>query len=684
MIFRRSACFQLTALALIISATFFNSLHSSFKMDDHDFFKDPKIINPKLLGYNWIPEPDRALGLSRACEESGFRPVTNTFLALAYQAFGRHVQAYHALMIALFFMGCAMIYWFVLLLSADALLAFLTAVLFAVHPVNGLAVNYVVAAAYAYQLIFAMLCMICFLRSYESKIGEAVLILSFVFFLMSLGVHETSIILPFYLFLIAWYRKPGAFIQSLFKVSPFFFLLGGYLYFRMFHASLKTGVIEKLADFQMSVIEYAASFAKLVLWYLSQLILPDGVVLMWSTKVVRVDCWAWCLLGGVVFAASMWFIKRAGRCVASFALMMFLTGFGPVLAACLFRPATGLIMEPHWMFLPVVGYFLLFAHVLTQLIRRNLWTGIVLCAGLVMGFIKISHSYNDIWRDDKSYGYYWLEKAPEFKTTHFFIAYSLIKDRNYAEARRFLREAREGVFSDWQIYTNLGLMDYQEGNDQGAIENYRMALTCNPSSPEIYNNLALVYERSGDIEKALRANQKALALNRFLVEPRLNLARIAIASKDVPAALELYRANLKLFPCEARTLQLYFRALVDAGEFDMLQVFVGDLLRDCRDAAALTDVAKVAAQKKLYVIALDIYMQVLRVDPNYAPVYVHAGVLLANLNQLERAIGLWEQALELNPADAEASRLIIQAEEIHHSQNGSLIQGPNSNQGEER
>lgn len=292
--------------------------------------------------------------------------------------------------------------------------------------------------------------------------------------------------------------------------------------------------------------------------------------------------------------------------------------------------------------------------------------------------------YNDIWRDDKSYGYYWLEKAPAFKTTHFFIAYSLMQDRNYSEARRLLRDAREGIFSDWQIYANLGLMDFEEGNYAGAIENYGTALTYNPSSPEIYNNLALVHEHLGNIEEAVRVNQKALELNRFLVEPRLNLARIAIARQDVPAALAMYRENLEIVPYETRTLQLYFTALADAGEHDLLQAMVEDLLKHCRDAAALTDVANVAAQKRLYVIALDIYMQVLRIDPKYAPVYVQAGVLLANLNDLSRAIGLWKQALAIDPSDAEVSRLIKQAEDVLKDKNKTSNQDQGSNQGEQR
>lgn len=682
MISRRSIFVHIAALALIVACTFFNSLHSSFKMDDHDFFNDPKIKNPKLIVYNWIPEPDRYLGLSKASEESGFRPVTNTALAIKYYGFGRNVQAYHLVMITLFFVGCAMIYLFVVTLCADTLLAFLTSVLFAVHPINGLAVNYVVAAAYTYQLILAMACMICFVRSYQIKNHLWAYFLCIIFFLISLGVHETSIILPFYLIIIAWYMNREPLKGIIFRVAPFFVLLSGYLFFRMRYASLTTGVLGKFTDFQMSFLEYAASFAKLIYWYLSQLILPDGVVLMWSTEVVRQDWLLWIVLGGILTGMVLWFIRRNGRSITSFALILFFIGFGPILAACLFRPTTGLIMEPHWMFLSAIGFFIVSAQVLVRLIRRNLLIGIAISATLFLGLIKLSHVYNDIWEDDKSYGYYWLQKAPAFKTTKFFIAYSLMRDRRYTEAREVLLDAREGIFSDWQIYSNLGLMDFEEGNYNEAIENYQKALTFNPSAPEIYNNLALISEHFGDIEQAVQFNKKALELNRFLIEPRLNLARIAIIRQDYPAAFLLYGENLGIAPNEPRSLELYVTALADAGEHEKLEAMVLEILKRCQDAAVLTDIGNVAAQKRLYVIALDLYTQALRIEPKYAPVYVHAGVLLANLNHFDRAIGLWEQALAIDPADEQVAQLIRQAKAERQELKGSGFEGQEPLKGE--
>ncbi len=661
MISKQLVATHLILLALLVGCTFFNAVHSSFKMDDHDFFKDPKITNPKYFNYNWLPEPNRYLKLSVASEESSYRPVTNSALSILYHQFGTHVESYHRANIFLFFLGCSLLYVFVLLLSGSGILAFLTASLFIVHPINGLAVNYVVASAYAYQLIFNMLCLISFVLAFKLKNQWLPLFLSGVFFLISLGVHETSIILPVYLLGIAWLLGKGNLRVWFLKTLPFFFMLFSFLVFRMEHASLKTGVLQKFADFQMSLGQFLATFFKLIAWYLSQLIVPDGVVLMWSSKVITYQLWGWITAGVLFLGLAVLIIKKCGRSVQSWACASFVVGFLPIMAACLFRPTTGLVMEPHWMFLPSIGFFILYASLLNRILEWKKWIGIFLTASLLAGFVSLSHIYNDLWKDEQTYCHYWLKKVPSFKTTEFFLAYAYMQEKKYDQARYFLLNAREGIFSDWQIYGNLGLMDYEQGKLEEALENYKTALKINPASGEIYNNLAVALEKIGKQKEAVAANEQALRLNQFMVEPRLNLARVALANKDVDTALRLYKENLLIFPYDKRTLHLLFTALMDAGNNQEAEGLIRDVIANSKNEILLTDMAVLATEKRQLLWAIDLYMQALRINPNYKETYVQAGVLLANLNFIDRAIQMWERALSLGPDDKEVLELIKKA-----------------------
>jgi tetratricopeptide (TPR) repeat protein len=206
-------------------------------------------------------------------------------------------------------------------------------------------------------------------------------------------------------------------------------------------------------------------------------------------------------------------------------------------------------------------------------------------------------------------------------------------------------------------------------------------LAINPSAPEVYNNLGLAYEYTGHPDQAIEANKKVLSLNKFLLEPRLNLARIALSQGDLKTAVDLYSENLKIAPYERRSFELLLTARIDAGQLQEAQAMIQDLGAHSRDAVMITEVANLTAEKNMHVWALDLYMQALRIDPGYKDVYIQAGVLLANLNQLDRALQMWKQALIIDPTDAKVSGLIKKAREMKEIR-GNDAAGPNKNQTE--
>ena len=55
-------------------------------------------------------------------------------------------------------------------------------------------------------------------------------------------------------------------------------------------------------------------------------------------------------------------------------------------------------------------------------------------------------------------------------------------------------------------------------------------------------------------------------------------------------------------------------------------------------------------------------MQALQLNPNYKDTYVHAGLLLASLNYLDRAVQMWEKALSIDSTDTDINRLIKNAQ----------------------
>ena len=153
---------------------------------------------------------------------------------------------------------------------------------------------------------------------------------------------------------------------------------------------------------------------------------------------------------------------------------------------------------------------------------------------------------------------------------------------------------------------------------------------------------------------------------------------------DPKTAVQLYSENLKIVPHELRSFALLWSALVDAGQLEPAEKMVADLRRRRPDAVILTEIANMAVEKKMLVEALDLYMQAIQSNPRYKPVYVQSGILLANLNHLDRAIGLWQKALALDPSDRQVVRLIARARELQAGLNTNAADKPISNNGEKQ
>ena len=65
---------------------------------------------------------------------------------------------------------------------------------------------------------------------------------------------------------------------------------------RMRFASLKSSVLDKAVFYDMSFWEYTASFSKILLWYFRQVVLFDGVVLIWDFGIWILDRNYWKLM----------------------------------------------------------------------------------------------------------------------------------------------------------------------------------------------------------------------------------------------------------------------------------------------------------------------------------------------------------------------------------------------------
>lgn len=393
----------LIALTAIAFVAFANALDNPFLIDDHAFF-DEKLKNPKYVWLHFLPDKNKVLKIEGESTDPFFRPLATIIPMLMHLAFRGDVIGYHASNTVLFTVAGWMLFLFVLFLGGSRRMAFLAALFYIVHPINGVVVNYITASVFAVQMVLmlgSLMCLMLVVSSQRSAVsgqltvdgqrptadihpltanGLLLTMMSLVLYLLATFCHETAMALPFYaLVLVAVFRPvhDGNIFSlenlksALIKILPLFLVMGAYFVFRMSHSSLEASILDKIARYDMNFAQYLSTWTMLLWWYISRLFYPEGIVLIMAHQPLKetgpIIGWIAALGATVGLGAAILWNYRRDR-FAFFGFALFVLGFGPYTLACFFQPIHGLMIEPHWFLFPVMGFFIFLARIVERLV----------------------------------------------------------------------------------------------------------------------------------------------------------------------------------------------------------------------------------------------------------------------------------------------------------------------------
>jgi tetratricopeptide (TPR) repeat protein len=180
----------------------------------------------------------------------------------------------------------------------------------------------------------------------------------------------------------------------------------------------------------------------------------------------------------------------------------------------------------------------------------------------------------------------------------------------------------------------LGMIAYQAGDCDTAIERIRRAIEIHPRASSYYSNLGNILQHLGRAREAGSCYLQALAIKPDLVEARVNLANVFLSAGDIDHAIEWYGLAIALKP---------------------------DLPEAHKN---LGDAYRVQEQLDLAIAA---YERAVTLRPGYADALNELGGLLRNKRDLEGAVARYREALTAEPEHpragfAEALALLLQGE----------------------
>jgi tetratricopeptide (TPR) repeat protein len=525
---------QLTAVLLLVAAAFWNSLDGGFHFDDQGIFLDSHIVSP---GFGWkILRPIQT------------RPLTFLTFHWNWLAGGAAPLGFHLVSVLLHAANSAL----VLLVARRAWNgspALLAAALFAIHPLQTQAVNYVFQRATLLAAFFALLSLLLFLQERYSWSAAA--------FGLSLLAKEETIALPAFLLLIDFVRRRRGIPWRYYTVMLGLAALAAARLFYALHATSEAGL--GFGTQGIPVISYALTQCRVVWIYLRLFVFPIGLNLDHDVTLSQgllspPATLPAVLLLAVFIGALAWLAWRES------APALWILGFFVLLApGSSVIPAADLMFE-HRTYLPLACLTIAAASLPARMhVRLRTPVLAVLLAALFGGTVmrnRVWHSEQSLWADV-------VKKSPR-KARGYFHLGQAYASRDPGRARELYERGLEIEPRHPAGHTNLGLLLLWGGNPQAALVHFRQALALGGEKPLIWNNVGAAQVRLGEIEEGLRSFRRALESDPCRFDARLNLVRAlsylgdretALLAGQVPEHCHLLPEQAQKLEDERRSLQ---------------------------------------------------------------------------------------------------------------------------------
>jgi tetratricopeptide (TPR) repeat protein len=454
---------------------FFGSLGSGFHFDDYAIFQDATIRAPN----GWLA----------VWKLAQTRPLTYLTFWLSYQLGGENPWGYHALNLALHAAATLLLYECLRRVAERE--AMFAALIFAVHPIQSEAVNYV----WARSIVLAAVFMFAAWREWiEGSEWRAV-----VWFGAALLAKEECAAFPLALALLG---KPQA--REARQRWPLTTMFGLSLLAaaHVVYAIAVTPGAPAGAQAGITPWHYFLAQGPVIWRYLRLTILPFGFTV--DPQIDVPSAWvgiaAWVALVGI--AAWVWRYSRWSA-----------IGLILLLPSSSIFPAEDLAADRR-MYLALAA----FAVAAAQLAKPKAWVAGALVGVLAMSSIARTYTWMSderLWRDA-------VAKAPEKIRPKIQLARNVAP----AEALELLAHARRLAPNDSNVAAETGKALLSQGNPAAALSEFGRALALDPRDARNYNNRGVALMALGQKDAARQDFLHALRIDPSLTESAQNLRRL--------------------------------------------------------------------------------------------------------------------------------------------------------------
>ena len=515
----------LIVLLLVIGAVYANSLVSGFVWDDNTLIiqKQAFFSNPENA-VRILTSPDAPLGVKTPY----YRPLNTLTYMVDHFIFGLHPFWYHLENVLLHAVVVMLFYLLLLELFEDEWLAFFSALLFAVYPVNAESVNWISARNVILCSVFSVASLLFLARGKKA--------ISFLAYFLALLSKEPAVVLPFFLLSLGLTSSGNRFKARKNVLIGFFAVTS--LYFVLRHLVLGTftgnsGLDLSLSNLKLISSVYFENFKLFVFPFKLNSRYTEAQMYFSPIKAVSAIA---CVLFLLYFA-----LKKESPEPVRFGAQWILWGLLPI--SGIIKIPSGPVAE-RYQYTVLFGAVLMIGYALSRLRTKKVFAGTVIAAALTLALGARTFERNFVWKDDISFFSGMIRANPANGEAYCDLGTVY---GEMGEADKAIREFQSALALGYpQAWVNIGIAHTHEGRLDDAVQDFKKALVLNPKNTEAMAHLGVAYEQEGNLEQAEREYKETLALDPGLAMTQVNLGvvyakegRFEDAERQLKGALTL-------------------------------------------------------------------------------------------------------------------------------------------------
>ena len=453
---------------------------------------------------------------------SNYLPLTMLSYSLDYKVDGLNPKVFMLTNLILHIFNAIFVFWLVVLLTKSLtasehktqsdtrnsyLLGLITALLFAVHPINVESVAWVSERKNLLFAFFFLLSIITYVI-YLQKENTRYYIFSIVLFICSLLSKGVAVSLSFCIVAIDYlFQRKIISKKVILEKIPFILLsliFGMITIYAQKNESALVGAVKFPLYEQSSFASYG------FINYLSKLLVPVNLSAYYSYP-MRASLIHWvCLLLTILIMVLIVRFRKSFNRLIIFSILFYLSN---IIFLIQILPVGNAIMADRYIYLSSIGFFMLVAIIIQKVVPRNSVMYLILTISLVL-YALASHQRLKVWNNSLAF---WND--------------IIAKDIHIPRA-----------------WNNRGIIRNENGDYQGAINDFNNAIQLMPEYQEAFNNRGIVYFNIKSNDEAIRDFTKAIKLDSLYSDAYYNRGTVRNAVNDLQGAMVDLNEALLLNP----------------------------------------------------------------------------------------------------------------------------------------